>query len=347
MAVTERVKLWSTFNPPVEQDTVKAQFLRRVHSDRLKARFKLKPQIRDRAQIPPMVQYHYQNPVPLLVSMKNLHRLREVDNRVAPSQSTEVNDIQNAADEDLEVINGDVAGLANSNGTETPTDVEVKANQGKQRDPNELMKDFQEKMNNHTDLMEILRMYKDDGKLDDLLKELQDSVKSNDSSAKEEAKFNHRLLLKRRRPSGGASEMIRSRALITPIVGNPLESTPPRPILERSIPMRYRKLTIGTLQVNDLVLDGRCPQQSEKHAIIFFDDFTRSFELLNYSEHGTEVNGQLFSLNFNAAAANSDAAKDKKRGREKEEILELVTEIIDKKRGIKRIKYGHLDKGTE
>uniref|UniRef100_A0A6M2DQJ2 PHD finger protein 12 n=1 Tax=Xenopsylla cheopis TaxID=163159 RepID=A0A6M2DQJ2_XENCH len=69
---------------------------------------------------------------------------------------------------------------------------------------------------------------------------------------------------------------------------------------DKAVKMRYHTLTIGSGPGNDVELSlfGHCNHISPKHAIIFYDEVTRHFELLNYSEHGTEVNGQLFSCDL-------------------------------------------------
>lgn len=72
------------------------------------------------------------------------------------------------------------------------------------------------------------------------------------------------------------------------------------PSLNLSVYMRYRNFSIGYGAENDLDLSrfGTCAYVSPKHAYIFYDDVTKQFEMLNYSEFGTEVNGQLFSCDF-------------------------------------------------
>ena len=72
------------------------------------------------------------------------------------------------------------------------------------------------------------------------------------------------------------------------------------PSLNLSVAMRYRSFAVGYGAENDLDLSkfGSCAFSSAKHAVIFFDEVTKQFELLNYSEYGTEVNGQLFCCDF-------------------------------------------------
>lgn len=65
---------------------------------------------------------------------------------------------------------------------------------------------------------------------------------------------------------------------------------------------------------------------------------SKVYELLNYSEFGTEVNGQLYSLDFTEYKEINEVRKHDVNG-----FYRNVRDIIDKKRGVKRIEYG-LDK---
>lgn len=81
-SATERIKLWSRFSGPVDQDTVKAQFLRKIHHKNPPFRYKLKAKMRDRIEIPGMVEYHYKNPPRLLPSLKEVLRYDAVSRKV-------------------------------------------------------------------------------------------------------------------------------------------------------------------------------------------------------------------------------------------------------------------------
>lgn len=78
ISVTERVKLWDQFEKPVDHESIKTEFLRKVHCKNPPFRFKLKPKPRHCAEIPPMVQLHYQNPPPLLPSLRDVLRCERV-----------------------------------------------------------------------------------------------------------------------------------------------------------------------------------------------------------------------------------------------------------------------------
>lgn len=63
--------------------------------------------------------------------------------------------------------------------------------------------------------------------------------------------------------------------------------------------MRYRTLDIGLGGNNTLDLSSysrKCDFVSKRHATIFFDQNARIFELINYSEHGTVVDNVIYTL---------------------------------------------------
>lgn len=65
-----------------------------------------------------------------------------------------------------------------------------------------------------------------------------------------------------------------------------------------------------------------------------FRQATKSYELLNYSEFGSMVNGQLYSCDFTEYPQLSDHRVADPNG-----IYEIVQSMLDKKRGVKRINY--------
>lgn len=110
----------------------------------------------------------------------------------------------------------------------------------------------------------------------------------------------HSLALSLERPINRSK--IRSRAVLTfandYLSGRVWFSVAPS--LNLSVCMRYRSFAVGFGAENDLDLSkfGTCAFVSPRHAVLFYDDVTKQFELLNYSEFGSEVNGQLFSCDF-------------------------------------------------
>ncbi|XP_017474150.1 PREDICTED: PHD finger protein 12 isoform X3 [Rhagoletis zephyria] len=132
---------------------------------------------------------------------------------------------------------------------------------------------------------------------------------------------------------------VRARAVLTPL-GDILEDNRwfSNLELQSSFFMRYRNLHIGSGQTSvdvNLSLIGHCCRISPKHATIFYDDFTKTYELINYSEYGTEVNGQLYSCDF----TDHGPTPAKKLKSEDVELQKRVQEILDKRRGIQRQHY--------
>nr|XP_006641114.1 PREDICTED: PHD finger protein 12 isoform X1 [Lepisosteus oculatus] len=82
---------------------------------------------------------------------------------------------------------------------------------------------------------------------------------------------------------------VQARAVFYPLVGKGV-----------AVNMCYRTLYIGTGADMDVCLTnyGHCNYVSGKHACIFYDENTKHYELLNYSEHGTTVDNVLYSCDF-------------------------------------------------
>nr|XP_020442114.1 PHD finger protein 12 isoform X2 [Monopterus albus] len=81
-----------------------------------------------------------------------------------------------------------------------------------------------------------------------------------------------------------------------------------------AVNMCYRTLYIGSENIHsarrksadmDVCLTnyGHCNYVSGKHACIFYDENTKHYELLNYSEHGTTVDNVLYSCDFSEKAS--------------------------------------------
>lgn len=132
-----------------------------------------------------------------------------------------------------------------------------------------------------------------------------------------------------------ARSQIRARAVITPL-GNLLEEDNwfTKIDLNQSIFMQYRSFSVGSGSSSNLCLDsvGRCRRVSPKHAAIFYDNLSKHYELINYSEHGTEVNGQLYTCDFRDV----EPSPAKQYKNITMDIHKKVQEILDKRRGIKR-----------
>ena len=74
--------------------------------------------------------------------------------------------------------------------------------------------------------------------------------------------------------------------------------------------VRYRNYTIGLGSRVDLDLSkfGHCNYVSEKHAVVYYDQFTKVYELINYSDHGTVVDNAVYALDVRPPRPNSNFA---------------------------------------
>ncbi|XP_019872648.1 PHD finger protein 12 [Aethina tumida] len=98
-----------------------------------------------------------------------------------------------------------------------------------------------------------------------------------------------------------------------------------------AVAMRFRVLNIGKGSFNDVDLErfGHCNFISAKHAVVFYDEYSRHYELLNYSQHGTYVNNIFYSNDLSidrqtCVQTNPDPKSSK--------VETSVRELIDKKR---------------
>ncbi|KAM9318817.1 PHD finger protein 12 [Pholidichthys leucotaenia] len=90
-------------------------------------------------------------------------------------------------------------------------------------------------------------------------------------------------------PHPDSVKKVQARAVFYPLTGK-----------GGAVSMCYRTLYIGSGADMDVCLTnyGHCNYVSGKHACIFYDENTKHYELLNYSEHGTTVDNVLYSCDF-------------------------------------------------
>ncbi|KAK2912272.1 PHD finger protein 12 [Channa argus] len=95
-------------------------------------------------------------------------------------------------------------------------------------------------------------------------------------------------------PDFNSQKKVQARAVFYPLTGK-----------GGAVSMCYRTLYIGSGADMDVCLSnyGHCNYISGKHACIFYDENTKHYELLNYSEHGTTVDNVLYSCDFSEKAS--------------------------------------------
>ncbi|XP_037292564.1 PHD finger protein 12 [Manduca sexta] len=84
--------------------------------------------------------------------------------------------------------------------------------------------------------------------------------------------------------------------------------------LGRPIPMRLSSLWVGSDSGCDVRLDAsHCRRVSRNHAVIFVDEVSGHFELINYSEWGTRVNGVMYTCDATLCASHEPGDHDETR----------------------------------
>ncbi|XP_020294900.1 PHD finger protein 12-like isoform X2 [Pseudomyrmex gracilis] len=89
---------------------------------------------------------------------------------------------------------------------------------------------------------------------------------------------------------------------------------------------------IGNAPNCDLVLTnyGNCGFTSSKHAVIFFDQVSSCFELLNYSEYGTVVDNVLYSCDYIPEQTKEERLEKGARTTKEDETSEIIKMILHK-----------------
>ncbi|XP_063696723.1 PHD finger protein 12 [Culicoides brevitarsis] len=443
-SATQRLKLWNQYSGPVDQETVKTEFFRKIHMKNPPFRVKMKCIPKERVVVPPMVEYHYQNPPDLLPSLKQVLRYEQAYKKYGPIEPTQelveqvldeninaletanakieefINEVEGVKeavnvdevkqeaekendDEILKEIEEQIVSDEKDEGKEKGTKRKTKAKRSTNTEKPEENKEpeckkmkmyvcgnktyenetemidaelahfdltmikrlafqrFQQIAKEHPDLAEKCRQEQNSEALNELLvkqeviseaTQEQKSVEETSHKAvngekteikeeiDEEKVRNVTLDLERKM----METQIRSRALLIPVNdimrGDRWYTDTTN--IDAAVQMRYRSISIGTGIGNDLnlLLFGKCCHTSVKHAVIFYDEVTRYFELLNYSEFGTEVNGQLFSCNYTEFKPLPPQGVPESVIKSNEEAAKNAQEIIDKRRKINREKYG-------
>ncbi|XP_012274654.1 PHD finger protein 12 [Orussus abietinus] len=286
---TERLKLWDKFAyRRIDQHAVKMEFLRKARTANPAFRMKVRLDGRLTVKVPLTVKFHYANPpeldlvrcYPMLNKLPPLSRKIHQQNGGVKVHKTEVE--KNCDEDKTDLIN---------------------------------ILNVTDDARNITDSTENIQDHNNDNKTDQACP-IQTSANEDtegtrivfwdneeEYSVKEGVQILERpvleMLAQQRleqilNPEGEEYEMVncvtKARAVLFSL-GQKTSS----PTF-----MVYKTLTIGTGSNCDLVLSryGTCNCTSAKHAVIFFDETTLRYELLNYSEYGTIVDNVLYSCDY-------------------------------------------------
>ena len=268
-SATERVHLWDSWaRQPLDAHAVKLQFMRRAHRVR-NPHFGRNVKVvgRRRARVPGGVKALYKQP------SERVKRMTE-----APVKSC-CPEGGGQGDQELEWVTGLVS-LQSQLARERlhqPQTVQVKTEQEDRKPPSPLS-------STNPALAALLSTY--------LQEHATSPLASLDPTVIQY--LAHRQLELLLPPTSSPVHEVRARAALTSL------SSRRAPTL-----MRYRSLAIGTGETEgvDLKQYGTCRHFSRKHAVIFYDELSGRYELLNYSAQGSIVDGVQYCLDLEGVGA--------------------------------------------
>ena len=290
--LSERVKLWNNFNE-IHGETVKLNFIKKVSRKTAPYRVKLRIMPKNLVHVPESVKQMYKRPVNLIPS----NNVFSADSKVIVEDSENVNKVKANEREQLEWL----AGL-----TEFQNSIAIHLNKETEKSSDLAMADsMNEFLNLGQDQIKLLAWEKYKEKLLNLTtsKNQAQQQQLNNSSLKDDASIDTVSLPEsfclsksslKRKLNASNNDDGSVRAQLCPII---IENNL---IKGSSVPMRKNCLRIGcdsSMELN-LLNYGHCNYISEKHAFIFYDEDSKHFELINYSEFGTVVDKIKYSCDY-------------------------------------------------
>jgi len=120
---------------------------------------------------------------------------------------------------------------------------------------------------------------------------------------------------------------VQVRAALVPL-SNP-KHRDPMPIRRRSV-----NVGVGAGATIDLAkVGGHCNYVSAHHATIFFDQYSRVYELINYSEHGTIVDNIVYALDISTPAQRKIDAMSKAKKTKFDQLKKMSANVAGVDRG--------------
>ncbi|KAL2720914.1 PHD finger protein 12 isoform X1 [Vespula squamosa] len=325
--VTERIKLWDKYaNQRIDQHAVKLDFLRKASTANPLFRTKVRLEGRMRVKVPPSIKYHYENPSHLdlshfnqettlrsTITMENEHQ--EIEKEITTINNTDTSEKSNYTDDKELDTQMEIDNLPCKNNVTEEKCSKKESDEEKCISKTELVEqnDTYEKQNNITHTDQFTYNVKEGVQL------LERPVLEALARQRLEQILN---------PEGENYNAINCQVKARAALFS-LSEKPKPPIF-----MTHKTMIIGNGPNCDLVLSsyGNCSFISSKHAVIFFDEATNRYELLNYSEYGTIVDNVLYSCNYaeEFESDNKDDSDDSKIISKEQETSEMVKAIIYK-----------------
>ncbi|KAG7208758.1 hypothetical protein KM043_014953 [Ampulex compressa] len=324
--VTERIKLWDKYaNQRIDQHAVKLDFLRKARAANPLFRTKARLEGRTRIKVPCSVKYHYENP-------SELDPIRFYQDSVIRPVATKMDNCDE--DSKVDTANGSKEETTGSKNSEVIMELE-KNNEETEEESKKTDHECAMGESKSKQKIECRTITESNCKISDSRECYAERF---GYSMKEGVQLLERPVLEALaqqrleqilNPAGENYEAIncqrKARAALFSLGNKP----------EPPAFMIHKTMTIGSGPNCDLVLSnyGNCRFTSSKHAIIFFDETTKRYELLNYSEYGTIVDNVLYSCNYTQIL--DEQIKEESDGRltpvtKEQEMSEVIKAIVQK-----------------
>lgn len=330
--VTERIKLWDKYaNQRIDQHAVKLDFLRKASTANPLFRTKVRLEGRMRIKVPPLVKYHYENPSHLDLSHFNQETSIRSTIKVENEQK-EKEEEEEGIDTISSTDTSKKTNIMDDNEAVTVMEVDNPSYKGDitEEKHNSKRENNEERCINKTECPKLNSTCKKKNNITCYMNQFTYNVKEGIQLLERPVleALAYQRLEQILNPEGENYSTIncqvRARAALFS-----LNKKPKPPVF-----MIHKTMTIGNGPNCDLVLSnyGSCSFTSSKHAIIFFDEATNHYELLNYSEYGTIVDDVLYSCNYTEELEGDikEENDDNKIINKEQETSEMVKAIIYK-----------------
>ncbi|XP_012055756.1 PREDICTED: PHD finger protein 12 [Atta cephalotes] len=338
--VTERIKLWDKYaNQRIDQHAVKLDFLRKARAANPLFRTKVKLEGRPRIKVPCSIKFHYEHPPHLdpvhsyqnsliwpvnNVSAKTLPCLQITDEEEQQKTDVEKIDSKDNCIEDKKTEEINEAKMKEKYNTTPDEGSDQQKVSNVSEDTNKAESEMIEAVTDNSDECNDHNFYtSNDGyNIREGIQLLERPVLEALAQQRLEQILN---------PNGESYKRInchkRARAALFSLCPKP---NPPAF-------MTHKTFIIGNGPNCDLVLSnyGSCGFTSPRHAVIFFDEVTKHYELLNYSEYGTVVDHVLYSCDCTRVL--EEQIKEEKTDKvicvtKEEETSDIIKTILHKEK---------------
>ncbi|TRY62510.1 hypothetical protein TCAL_04021 [Tigriopus californicus] len=340
-SLTERMNLWNKYaRKPVDTDTVRLNFFRKVRSGKLYQKCRVKVPSDFRVKVPAFIKHQYKNPSPG-------HALGSIETPIARKKSLANKELDSEQTDFLTNLISLQSGLLELQGEELRQEI-LGPQKTKKKSKKKIEKKLQPRedeghLTQHANPMEIdksTEMYslpnglekgastadEEDNESDETASNCSIPLDREDQGLSSDLHEQLNAYMARQKSQGleNLSPVVRDflalqrlKEILPTKVSNPEHEIQIRaalvPIHHSRTPayIRYRNFRIGFGSHNDLDLSsyGHCNYISDQHATIYFDQFTQIYEMINYSAHGLIADNSIYALDLGACGGGSMKAK--------------------------------------